>query len=119
MISQSEPTPPKEILVKKIRTDLSVFSVVPEASVTLEKRISRKKRKIKSLAMLPPRKDPIINQDINIVGTKKDRSLPPQLPKFLPGYKSLRNKADDDRNYYTDKSHTDKEYYIDNLKSTD
>ena len=47
---------------------------------------------MKSLAMLPPRKDPIPNQDINILGTKTYQSLPPQLAKYSTGYKSLINK---------------------------
>ena len=43
---------------------------------------------MKSLAMLPPGKDPIPNQDINRLSTKKDQSIPPQLAKYPPGYKS-------------------------------
>ena len=46
-----------------------------------------------SLAMLPPIKDPIPNQDINMLGTEKYQSLPPKLAKYCPGYKSLINKA--------------------------
>ena len=63
---------------------------------------------MKSLAMLPPRKDPIPNQDINTLGTKKYQILPPQFAKFCPGYKSLRNKSEDGCNDYTDTSRTDK-----------
>ena len=72
---------------------------------------------MKSLAMLPPRKDPIPNQDINILGTKKYQILPPQLAKYPTGYKSLINKSEDGRNYSTDNSRTDKEYCVNNLKS--
>ena len=48
---------------------------------------------MKSLAMSPPRKDPIPNQDIIMYGTEKDQSLPPPLAKVIPGYKSLINEA--------------------------
>ena len=67
--------------------------------------------------MSPPRKDTIPNKDINISGTKKDQSLPQQLAKFSPGYKSLINKSEDCCNNYTDTSRTDKEDSVDNLKS--
>ena len=43
---------------------------------------------------------------------EKDQSLPPHLPKFCPGYKSLRNKVDDDCHKCTDTSRTDKYYSI-------
>ena len=72
---------------------------------------------MKSLATQQPRKDPIPNQDINILGTEKYQSLPSHLPKFRPGYKSLGNEAGDSRNYYIDTSRTDKEDSINNLKS--
>ena len=52
-----------------------------------------------------------------MLGIKKDQNLPPHLPKFCPGYNSLRNKADDDRHDSTYLSRTDKEDYIDNIKS--
>ena len=71
---------------------------------------------MKSLAMLPPRKDLIPNQDINMLGTKKYQILPPQLSKFRPGYKSLINEAEDGRNNSTYTSRTDKEDSVDNLK---
>ena len=75
--------------------------------------------------MLPPRKDPFPNQDINTLLIGKYQSLPLHLPKFPIGYKSLRNKADHDLHEYTDTSHidkydssrTDKDKSIDNLKS--
>ena len=72
---------------------------------------------MKSLAMLPPRKDPIPNQDINILGTKKYQSLPLQLSKYFPGYKSLINEAEDGRNDSTDTSRTEKEDSLKNLKA--
>ena len=56
-------------------------------------------------------------KNINILGIKKYQILPSHLPKFCPGYKSLRDEADDDRHDSTDTSHTDKENSIDNLKS--
>ena len=70
-------------------TDVSVFLAETGASATPEKLIPRKKKNIKSLAMSPQRKDPIPNQDIDMLGTEKDQSLPPQWAKFRPGYKSL------------------------------
>ena len=57
-----------------VQTDVSAFFVVTgetRASVNPGKRIPRKKRKIKSLTMLPPRKDPIPNQDKNNLGLEK------------------------------------------------
>ena len=63
---------------------------------------------MKSLAMSPPRKDLIPNQDINILGTKKYQSLQPQHAKYRPGYKSLIHEAEDYLNDSTDNSHTDK-----------
>ena len=53
-------------MVEIIRTNLSVFNGATGATgaiITPEKIIPRKKRNIKSLAMSPPRKDPIPNQD--------------------------------------------------------
>ena len=63
---------------------------------------------MKSLAMSPPRKYPISNQDNTILGTKKWQILPPQLAKYCPGYKLLINEAEDGSNDYTDNSRTDK-----------
>ena len=63
---------------------------------------------MKSPAMLPPRKDPITNQYINQLVTKKYQSLPPQLPKFPPVLKSILNKVEDDFNDSTDNSRTEK-----------
>ena len=53
-----------------------------------------------------------------MLGTEKDQILPPQLPKFFPGYKSLRNEAEDGCNDSIDTSRTDKEDYVDYLKAT-
>ena len=55
----------------KIRTDVSLLSVGTGASATPGKNIRRKKKDMKSLAMSTPRKYPIPNQDINMLGTKK------------------------------------------------
>ena len=72
LISQSEKPTPKEIIVdKKIRSDVSFLYVGTGDSVSQEKRIPRKKKNMKSLAMSPPRKDPIPNQYINRITTKK------------------------------------------------
>ena len=59
---------------KKTQTDVYLFSVGTGAIVTPEKRIPRKKSYRISLVILPPRKDSIPNQDINILGTKKSKS---------------------------------------------
>ena len=67
--------------------------------------------------MSPPRKDMIPDQDINMLGTEKDQSLPPKLAKFCPVYKSLINEAKDGRNDYTDTSRTYKEDSVKNTKS--
>ena len=66
---------------------------------------------------MPQRKDPIPDQNINMLGTKKYQNFPPQLPKFCPGYKLLRNEADDDSNDSTDMSRTDKEDFLENVKA--
>ena len=61
-------------MVGKLRTDLSVNSGLigeTRASVTPEKRIPKKEQNIKSLAMFPPRKDPITTQDKYTLGIQK------------------------------------------------
>ena len=85
-------------MMDKIRTDLSVLSGVTRSSITPGKRIPRKKRNMKLLATSPPIKDPIPNQDNNMLGTEKYQIISPQLAKFCPGYKLLRNKVEDDCN---------------------
>ena len=45
--------------------------------------------------MTPSRKDPIPNQDINRLITKKYQSLPPHLAKFPPVFKYLIYGAND------------------------
>ena len=94
------------------------MSGVTGASITPEKHIPRKKRNMKSLTISPPRKDPIPNQDINMIRTVKDQNIPPQLLKFCLGYKSLINEADDDCHDSTDISCTDNKYSAYNLKAT-
>ena len=76
--------------------------------------------------MAPPRKDPIPDQDKNNLGIQKYQCLPPQVPPFPPGFKPLRNEADDDNTEATDTSRTDKydtlrtnrDDSIENVKST-
>ena len=58
---------------------------------------------------MPPKKDPIPNQDKNHLGIQKDKWLPPHFSPFPPGFKSLRNKANDDDPETTDTSCTDKD----------
>ena len=101
----------------KMQTDVYILTGNTEASVTSEKRIPRKKNNVKSLKILPPRNDPIPNQDINMLGAEKYQYLPTQLAKFCTGYKSLINEAEDGRNDSTDTSRTDKKYPVKNLKS--
>ena len=50
---------------------------------------------MKSPAISPPRKDPIPNQDNNILITKQDPSLPPNIERYPPWYKSLFNVTHD------------------------
>ena len=71
LISKSEPPAPREIMVdKKIWTDISLLSEGTGNSSNPEKWIPRKKKKMKSLAMSPPAKYLISNQDINTLGIK-------------------------------------------------
>ena len=86
-----------------VQTNLSVLSGVTGAtgaSVMPEKRVPRKKIKNKTLATLPPQKDPIQNQDKNTLDIEKDQILPPHVPQFPPVFKSLRNEANDDNHEY-------------------
>ena len=71
LISQLEQPAPKKMADPKMRTDVSVLSVGTCNSLTPEKRIPGKKKNTKSLAMMPPRKDPITNQYKDVLGTKK------------------------------------------------
>ena len=57
---------------------------------------------------MPPRKDPIPNQDKNTLGIQKYQCLPPHVTPFPPGFKSLRNKANYDNYESTDTLRTDK-----------
>ena len=74
---------------------------------------------------MPPRKNPIPNQNKNPLGIEKYQSLPPYLPKFILGFKSFRNKADGDhqesidtsRTYRYDTPRTYKYDSIENLKA--
>ena len=112
MITQSEAPEPEVIVVGQLQTDLSInYGLTGEkrASVTSEKRIPRKNINIKSLATSPPRKDPILNQDKNTLGLQKDQCLQLHVPPFTPGFKSLRNNANDDIPETTNTSHTDKD----------
>ena len=46
-----------------------------------------KEKNIKPLATLPPRKDPIPNQDKNTLGLQKYQCLPSKVLPFIPGFK--------------------------------
>ena len=128
MIIQSEAPAPEVIVVDKLCTYLSVNSGITRetrAIVTPEKCISGKKIYITSLATSPSRIDPILNQDKKTLEIQKDKFLPPHLPPFPPGFKSLRNEANDDDPGTTDTSCTDKDDtpctnwddYIENVKA--
>ena len=124
LISQSEPPAPNIITVKtKMQTGVYLLSVGTLHSVTPEIFIPRKKRNTKSLAILPPRKCQIPNQDINRLITEKDQSLPLHLAKFPPEFKSLINEAHDHNstedycNDSTDNPRNDKEDPVNNLKA--
>ena len=69
-------------------TDVYLLSGGTRAIVTPEKSIPRKIN-VKSPAMSPPRKDPISIQNINILITEQDPSLPPIIEKYTHGYKPL------------------------------
>ena len=74
---------------------------------------------------MPPRKDPIPNQDKNTLGLQNDQCLTPHLPPFPPGFKSLRNEADNYNPETTDTScideydmsRTNRDDSIENVKS--
>ena len=124
-ISQSESSAPKLVMADdKLRTDVSILSGETGAILTLEKLILRKKRSMKSPAMSPLRKDPILNQDINRLITKKDQNIPPHFEKFPPGSKSFLNDANDpnstdyDLNDSTDTSRNEKEDSVNNMRVT-
>ena len=59
--------------------------------------------------MFPLRKDPIPNQDKNY-RTQKYQCLTSEVPPFIPGNKSLRNKGNDDNPETIDTSYTEKCY---------
>ena len=111
LITKSEAPAPEVIVVDKLQNDLSLNSGLTgetRASVTPEKRIPIKKRNMKSLAMSPPRKDIITNQDTNTLGLQKYQRLPPHVPPFPPIFKSLRNEPNDDNPETTDTQRTNK-----------
>ena len=95
LITQSEAPASEVILVEKFRTDISVNSwLIGETReiVTQEKHIPKKEKKyIKPLAMYPPRKDPIPNQDKKNLGLPKCQHLPSHVPTFSSVFKPLRN----------------------------
>ena len=75
--------------------------------------------------MSPQRKDPIPNQDKNTLRLRKYQHLQSQVPPFSSGFKSSRNKANDNNPETTDTSCTDKydmsqtnqDDYIETVKS--
>ena len=112
LITQSEAPAPEVIVVDKLLTDLSVNSGLTgetRSSATPEKRITKNKINKKSLAMSTPKKDPIPNQDKNTLGIQKYQCLLSHAPSLSSGFKSLRNKANDDNTKTTDNSCTDKD----------
>ena len=72
--------------MEKLWTDIYVDYVLTGetwASVTPEKLIPRNKINIKPLAMSPPGKDPIPNQDKNTLELQKYQCLSPHVPTFI------------------------------------
>ena len=80
----------------------------------LQKHSFQEKSNIKSPTISPPIKYTITHQDINILITKQDPSLPPNIAKYPPGYKPLfndthdPNSTEDDPNDSTDNSRNEK-----------
>ena len=72
-----------------------VFFMEEQEQVLLQKTHCKKKSNMKSPAMSPPKKDPIPYEDINILITKQDPSLPPIMEKYPPVYKPLFNDKHD------------------------
>ena len=118
MISQSEAPAPEEIEVYKQQRDLFSLSVSAvetnltrgtRSSVTPEKRIPKKKKYIKPLALSPLRKGTIPNQDFKNVKLNKYQCLTLDVPPFLPVNKILLNKDNDDnpKTRYTSQSEKD------------
>ena len=112
----------------KLQIDLSInygFTGETIASIIPEKRIPKKKRNKKSLALSPPRKYTIPNQDKNNLGLQKYQCPPPHVSSFYSWFKSLRNEENDDNSETIDTSRTDKydtsrtyqDDYMENLKS--
>ena len=101
----------------KHRRDLSTLSAaivetflteVTRASVTPEKRITKKEKNIKSLALSLLRKDPIPKQD-KIMVINKYQCLTLDVPPFIPGNKILLNEDDYDNPKNTDTSQSEKD----------
>ena len=76
---------------------------------------------MKSIAMQPPRNNPIPNQDITRTITPKYTILPPHLEKVPTGHKPFiddthfSNPTENKHNDSTDNSRTDNEYSVDKM----
>ena len=66
-----------------------LFFCLKQELFLLQKDGFKEKHNTKSLAMSPPKKDQIPNQDNTIIVTQKDPILPPLLAKLFTGYKSF------------------------------
>ena len=71
---------------------------------------SKEEENLKSLALSSLRKDPITNQDKQIMRLNKYQFLIPNVLTFLPGYKRLLNEENDDNPENTDTSQYEKGY---------
>ena len=117
-------------MVDKLRTDLSVFVRSNRSNRSYFNAIkTHYKKEKKKINRLQRRHQERIQFQIKIKilqGSKIYKSLPLHVPKFPPGFKSLRNEAYDDHHEYTDTSRTykddtlrtDQDDSIENIKST-
>ena len=107
-------------MVSKITTDVSLLSGIG-ASITPEIRIPRKKRNLKSPENLPPRNNPVPNQDSTIITTQQDPNLPPHLSKLPTEHKPFiddahfSNPTENENTDTTDNTRTDNEDSVDKM----
>ena len=58
--------------------------------------------------MYPPNKNSVPDHNKNTIGLQKYKYLPSHISPFASGFKSLKNKANDDRTETTDTSRNNK-----------
>ena len=84
LVSQLEPSAPKDIMVKSKNANWCLSFGGGKLSNFYSIKHIPGKSNMKSPAISPPRKDPIPNQDNNILITKQDPSLPPNIERYPP-----------------------------------